>query len=125
MGDFKILVCGGRDFYRYYLLKENLDRVLSDIWEEDDETKITIIAGGAIGADFLAKVYALDEWDLNYLEFPANWKLHGKKAGPIRNQQMLDEGRPNLVVAFPGGVGTADMVARAKKSGVEVIEVDG
>lgn len=56
--------------------------------------------------------------------FPADWKSHGKPAGPIRNQQMIDEGKPDLVVAFPGGRGTADMVAKANRAGVEVIEID-
>ena len=46
---------------------------------------------------------------------------NGRKAGPIRNQQMLDEGRPSLVVAFPGGRGMADMVRRARNAGVEAI----
>ena len=55
--------------------------------------------------------------------FMANWSELGRKAGPIRNQQMLDEGRPTLVVAFPGGRGTTDMVRQAKAAGVEVIEV--
>jgi len=53
----------------------------------------------------------------------ANWAGLGRKAGPIRNQEMLDQGRPNMVVAFPGGRGTADMVRRARGAGVEVIEV--
>jgi len=57
--------------------------------------------------------------------FPADWETHGKAAGPIRNQRMLDEGRPDLVVAFPGGRGTSDMVARAKRAGVEVMMIEG
>ena len=48
----------------------------------------------------------------------------GKRAGPLRNQRMLDEGKPDLVVAFPGGGGTKDMVRRAVKAGVSVHEVN-
>ena len=55
--------------------------------------------------------------------FHADRAKYGRAAGPIRNQQMLDEGRPTLVVAFPDGRGTADMVRRARSAGVEVIEV--
>jgi acyl-CoA synthetase (NDP forming) len=55
--------------------------------------------------------------------FPANWKKHGKSAGPIRNQLMLDVGKPDLVIAFPGGSGTADMIRRARKAGVPVKEI--
>lgn len=54
----------------------------------------------------------------------ANWTRDGKAAGPIRNQRMIDEGKPDLVVAFPGGRGTADMVRRAKAAGVKVMEVE-
>ena len=53
----------------------------------------------------------------------ADWAKHGRKAGPIRNQRMIDEGRPDLVVAFPGGTGTADMVERARVAGIRVIEI--
>jgi hypothetical protein len=54
---------------------------------------------------------------------PADWFSHGKAAGPIRNQEMLAMEAPALVVAFPGGRGTADMVRRARKAGVDVLEV--
>ena len=47
-------------------------------------------------------------------EFKADWDKFGRAAGPIRNAQMLREGKPDLVVAFPGGRGTANMVAQAK-----------
>jgi UDP-N-acetylmuramoylalanine-D-glutamate ligase len=55
--------------------------------------------------------------------YEADWDTHGKAAGPIRNKRMLDEGKPDLVVAFPGGRGTANMISQARKAGVEVIEV--
>ena len=83
-----------------------------------------IIHGAAKGADSLASEWAA----LNEVKeevFPADWKTHGRAAGPIRNQQMLDEGKPDLVIAFPGGRGTADMVKRARKAGIEVMEVEG
>lgn len=51
----------------------------------------------------------------------AEWDRLGRKAGPIRNQRMLDEGKPALVIAFPGGTGTAGMVAIARKGRVPVI----
>jgi hypothetical protein len=52
------------------------------------------------------------------------WDELGKKAGPLPNQRMLDEGKPDLVVAFPGAGGTKDMVRRAVKAGVPVHEVN-
>lgn len=113
----KILVCGGREFDNWGITQSTLDDIASK-----NEKFITIIEGGAKGADFLSRVWAIYR-NFDYKEYPANWKAHGKGAGPIRNQQMLDEGKPDLVVAFPGDSGTADMVWRAKKAGVKVIEV--
>lgn len=55
---------------------------------------------------------------------PADWRWHGKAAGPIRNKQMLDQHSPDLVIAFPGGRGAANMVALARAAGVPVAEVE-
>lgn len=114
----RILVCGGRKFDDYKLLESTLDR----LWGPHYLDPPTIIQGGATGADSLAKMYAID-CDLVYEEYRADWYKHGKAAGPIRNQNMLDFGNPDVVVAFPGGAGTADMVKRAKKAKVKVVEV--
>lgn len=118
----KILVCGGRDYLDYIKVKATLDSIVGQVENLDE---VVIIQGGAKGADFLAKVYAYCwGWGgLTCKEFPANWREFGPAAGHIRNQQMLDEGKPDLVVAFKGGRGTADMMRRAKKAGVEVKEV--
>lgn len=87
------------------------------------KNEIILICGMAKGADLIAYDWAVVNWS-QVKEFSADWKTHGKAAGHIRNQQMLDEGKPDLVVAFPGGRGTADMVRRSKKAGVEVIEIN-
>ena len=55
--------------------------------------------------------------------YPADWKANAKAAGPIRNAEMLADFKPDTVIAFPGGRGTADMVRKAKAAGVRVIEV--
>lgn len=110
----KVLVCGGREYDNWKNFKRQLNEILGK------DTPI-IVQGGAKGADFLARVYA-NYYGLNYKEYPANWKKYGNRAGPIRNQQMLDEENPDLVVAFPGGCGTADMVKRSKEQGFKVIE---
>jgi hypothetical protein len=81
-----------------------------------------LIAGGARGADTLAEEWAKIQ-EVECSVYHADWAKHGRAAGPIRNQQMLDEGQPTLVVAFPGGRGTADMVRRSRNAGLEVIEV--
>ena len=81
-----------------------------------------LIHGAATGADRLAQAWARNRL-IPDREFDANWPEHGSAAGVIRNQQMIDEGKPDLIVAFPGGPGTADLVQRAKLHGVKVIEV--
>lgn len=78
------------------------------------------ISGCARGADMLGIEWA-EANGIEVARFPADWDTHGRAAGPIRNQQMLDEGKPDLVVAFPGGRGTADMVRRTKAAGIELI----
>lgn len=123
----RILVCGGRDFNDWNKLELELNRIIESRYTNYDE--IVIIEGGAKGADSLARDYA-DIYDLGHIKYPAQWGKYGNKAGPIRNQQMLDEGKPDLVVAFHGKpredgrrTGTQDMVSRAKKAGVKVIEI--
>jgi predicted Rossmann-fold nucleotide-binding protein len=114
--DTIMLVCGGRN----YTDKARLSATLNELLHA--RGIIRIIAGGAKGADTLAEEWAKACGVPCYV-YMANWAKLGRNAGPIRNQQMLDEGKPNLVVAFPGGRGTADMVRRARAAGIEVIEV--
>lgn len=126
----KILVCGGRDYADWFRLRDTLEKIIDErVWiSESDECgnylpRVVIISGAAKGADQMAIEWAVVNW-CPFEEYPADWKKYGTRAGPIRNQQMLDKGKPDLVVAFPGGNGTKDMVRRAKKAGVEVIEIN-
>lgn len=127
----RVLVCGGRGYADRDNFTRQVDRICIDrgwITPKDEcgnwLPTITVIHGGCpTGADSLADEYAVVNW-LQFEEFKADWKKHGRAAGPIRNQRMIDEGKPDLVVAFPGGRGTADMVKRAKAAGVEVIELE-
>jgi len=113
----RVLACGGRTFRDARVVRRTLDKIHAG-------TPITcLIDGGANGADTLAFVWAGDH-QIERLTFEADWDRYGKAAGPIRNQRMLREGAPDLVVAFPGGVGTAHMVSIAREAGVRVIEVD-
>jgi hypothetical protein len=110
----RILVCGGRDFDDYACLAD----ALSNLPVRPD----TIIHGGARGADALAAIWAKAR-HVAVEEYPADWRTHGHAAGPLRNRRMLEEGRPDVVVAFPGGKGTRDMMRQARAAGVQVIEV--
>jgi hypothetical protein len=80
-----------------------------------------VMQGGAGGADRLAVKWA-ETRSVPVVTFPANWRS-GRKAGPLRNSFMLSFGKPDLVVAFPGGVGTADIVAKASAADVRVVQV--
>lgn len=112
----RVLVCGGRDFNDCGLIFDTLDSLARA------EIVDCIIEGDVPGADRIAGAWAKRRRvDLNL--YPADWRKHGRAAGPIRNQQMLDAGKPHMVIAFPGGTGTADMVRRARAAGVPVREV--
>jgi len=125
----RILVCGGRNFNDTSMLWNELDAL----------GKIDcIIQGDATGADSLAKDYAT-EHGIDHEDYPAKWdnvkapgavirtSKYGRKynvlAGFQRNEKMIIFGEPDLVIAFPGDKGTADMVKRARKAGIEVKEI--
>lgn len=115
----RVLVCGGRDYNDKARMKQELDAIYAEVDE------MAVIEGGAKGADWLAYSWCLSRFtNVQHEQFEADWGRYGKAAGHIRNQQMLDEGKPDLVLAFPGGRGTADMVRRARKAGIEVREVE-
>lgn len=114
----KVLVCGGRDYRDVHRVYHVLDLLV-----ERRGPVASIVQGGAAGADMHAANWGWDH-KIPVGTFNAKWKEYSKKAGAIRNQEMLDEGKPDLVIAFPGGANTTDMVKRARKAGVEVVEID-
>lgn len=114
MTEHRVLVCGGRD----YIDTRRLNATLRGL----DPPPTTIIHGDYSGADELAGKWARRNL-ITERPFPPDWTKHGRAAGPIRNQQMLDEGKPHLVVAFPGNTGTADMIRRAEAAGIPVLKV--
>ena len=118
--EMRVLVCGGRDFDDVGLINSVLDRL------HTEKSFSVLIHGNARGADRMADAWA---WCRGVPREPyalpqGEWDELGKKAGPLRNQRMLDEGKPDLVVAFPGGGGTKDIVRRAVKAGVAIHEVN-
>jgi hypothetical protein len=111
----RILVCGGRDY-------TDERRVFHELDTLHDGVNVThVIVGGARGADQLGLQWAVSR-AIPRTVVPADWERHGKSAGPIRNAKMLSK-RPDLVVAFPGGKGTANMIQISRKAGVEVREI--
>lgn len=108
----RYLVCGGRDF----LDAERMHRILDVLWPS------FVIHGCAKGADSLAANWAVKR-GVPHKCYVADWHLHGKSAGVKRNLQMLLDGQPDIVLAFPGGRGTGDMVGQAMQRGVRVVEL--
>lgn len=125
----RLLVCGGRTFGSYGTSRrgskewKRAEAERSLIFDTlSDLNPLSIIEGAAPGADTVAGEWAaLNNRKLQ--EFPADWKKHGPMAGWLRNKQMLTEGQPDLVLAFPGGKGTAMMVELANKAEVPVIQI--
>ena len=112
----RVLVCGGRDY-------RDIGAVFRELNALHRATPISaLIEGGAHGADELAALWA-DNAKVSRERYAADWKTHGKAAGPYRNATMIQQGKPDLVVAFPGGRGTADMIARAERAAVKVVRV--
>jgi len=113
----RVLVCGGRRYHDEAALNRWLDR----LHKQRGPFK-TLISGNAPGADRLAEAWAAKR-GVAVQTFPANWKSHGRAAGPKRNAEMLKIGKPDLIIAFPGGTGTAHMVTIARQAGIDVKEV--
>jgi hypothetical protein len=111
-----VLVCGGRDY-------RDFDRVMDTLDLIHCKRRIhRIIHGGASGADKYAEVWASRN-DIICSRYPAQWDRYGKEAGPLRNQQMIDQEKIDMVLAFPGGRGTADMIRRATEAGLRIKEI--
>jgi hypothetical protein len=102
----KILVCGGRD----YTDAETLYKVMDEITK--DAGPLIIVQGEARGADRLAKQWAIERGH-TVRSYPADWDSYDSAAGPIRNRKMLVEENPDIVLAFPGGRGTKNMVTQS------------
>lgn len=122
MSGFRVIVTGSRNFDDFDLMFNSLKNV-SELYKP---AKVTIVHGGAKGADDLAERVA------NRLDLPtevhyADWKRHGRGAEPIRNTEMVKAGA-DMVLAFPLGVasrGTEHCMRTAKRDGITVVNVTG
>ena len=108
----RVLVCGGRDYDNRELVFAFLEMLHPSV----------IIQGEASGADKLAKEWAMLH-DIRHLDFEADWLKYRRGAGPIRNKKMIVEGKPDIVVAFPGGRGTANMMKQAIATKIPCVNV--
>ena len=109
----RVLVCGGRDFRDREAVYAALDSLHAE------HGFYVVITGGANGADRLSVEWARERGVPTEI-YKADWDRIRRRAGPLRNQRMLAEGKPDLVVAFPGGAGTANMIEQAQAAGARV-----
>lgn len=117
----RLLISGDRHYDDVEAIYVTLAGIIALNKEENSEEDIVLIEGGARGADSIAEA-AGQLLGMKVLRYPAKWAKYGKAAGPIRNQQMLDEGKPDVVVCFHDDLeasrGTKHMASIAKKAGV-------
>ena len=112
----KVIIAGGRDIDDFNLVKEAVKESGFEITE--------VVSGKAPGADKLGERWA-EESGIPVKEFPADWELHGKSAGPIRNVQMAkctgSEGA--LILVWNGqSRGSANMLKNAKAYGLKIFQ---
>jgi hypothetical protein len=117
-----VLICGSRGFRPEAFMRQALE-----VWTAKHGAPREVVEGcEPTGIDWLAgHIVVPDVWpDTVVQHFPADWNRYGRAAGPIRNQQMLDEGAPDAVIAFSVNLessrGTADMVRRSRNAGLHV-----
>lgn len=102
-----VVVTGGRDYTDAAMVNKTLDRLHAA------HGVTLLVEGGATGADSLARAWAKAH-KIPFKTVKADWDKLGPKAGPVRNGQMLERYKPDIVVAFPGNAGTADCVSQAR-----------
>ena len=112
----RVLVTGGRTYGDRAHVFTTLDAALRHYGA------IVVIEGGARGADEHAKFWC-KATGVPCITMDAPWDALGKQAGSIRNRWMVDLCAPDVVLAFPGGVGTAHMRAYAASKGIQVFSV--
>lgn len=115
----RYLICGGRFFTDAALMDKALAALILGPLDA------VIIHGAAKGADSLADQWARRVGVKDIIACPADWKAHPQRGGVIRNTFMLHVHKPDVVIAFEGKNGTADMVKKARRAGVVTIEVTG
>lgn len=109
----RVLVCGGRDARDHRPVYDALDKLRP--------VPNLIISGGALGVDTMAEQWAASA-GIPCAVFKPYWDKFGAAAGGLRNLWMLNFGAPTLVLAFPGGKGTANMIQKARAAGIPVLE---
>lgn len=109
----RVLVCGSRGWH-------DRDRIARRICELPPSDETMVVHGAARGADRIAEQEA-QKAGLFVEPHPADWERYGKRAGIVRNLEMLDSGI-DLVIAFHDGrsTGTQHTIDEARRRGIPV-----
>ena len=108
----RVVIAGSRYFNDYDLFSSVVSKYLSRIQNEHD---LIILSGHCYGTDLMAERYAKENGFALEI-YPADWSL-GRKAGPLRNKQMVDIA--DFAIAFyAGGSGTRSLITFAKEKGI-------
>jgi hypothetical protein len=109
----RVLVCGGRSYADFTSVSRALLEVHLSLGI------LLLVHGGVSGADALAGTWAV-KFGVPSKSYPPDHDRHGDQAIFIRNGLMIADGRPHLVIAFPGGPGTMDLLAKAAVAGLPI-----
>jgi hypothetical protein len=114
------LICGSRDFSNPFMASIWIDAYLRSMLKRGD----IVIHGNARGADRISAESA-ERAGCTVLAYEADWETHGKRAGIIRNLEMLDA-NPDMVIAFWTGKskGTKHTISEAEKRGIHTIVIE-
>lgn len=110
----RVLVCGGSSYRDEAAVFDELDKL------HKHQPISLIINGGARGADYSSNQWA-KERSVPLRVFKADRQQFGEQAVFVLNGDMITEAEPELILAFPGGDVTADMVRQAEAASINVV----
>lgn len=113
----RVLICAGRHY-----ADTKMSRQVLDAYHRLRPVQVLIHGGSQfLGSD-------VEDWaretGVDVVRYPPNWQRHGKQAERHRNQFMLTDSRPDVIIALPGGDDTLELVSQAKASGIHVLTVN-
>ncbi len=104
----KLAIVGGRDYTDYEHFKTIVDDYVEEIGMPNE-----IISGGAIGVDTMASLWA-NEHNITITELKPDWNKFGKRAGILRNTDIISASTHVLALPTKKSIGTHDSINKAK-----------
>lgn len=114
--EIRLIVAGSREG-----VSRGLVHVYISQWIEEHGVPDLVVHGDYRGVDTYAKMWA-KKMGIPTKPFPANWKKYGKRAGPLRNQEMAEFSTHLLVIHTPNSKGSRDMKKAARRVGLHITD---